>query len=72
MRWAILAAVILAVTAAVAANVLLLSYGADRSDPVGRLSPVANVPAPAPRPSPAPVTTSPMDDHAGRGHGADD
>ena len=72
MRWAILAAVILAVTAAVAANVLLLSYGADRTDPVGRLSPVANIPAPPSRPSPRPVTTSPADDHGGAGHGADD
>jgi hypothetical protein len=37
-----------ALTAVVAVNVALLSYGGDRHDPVGRLSPVATVPAPAP------------------------
>jgi len=58
---------VVAVAAAIAVNVLLLGYGGDRHDPVGRLSPVANLPAPAVRPLPAASTTVTTDDH-----GADD
>lgn len=66
MKWA-LAAVVVAVVAAVAVNVLLLGYGGDRHDPVGRLSPVASLPHPSPAPPPAVTTTS--GEHHG---GADD
>lgn len=45
MRWAI-APIVVALAAVVAVNVLLLAYGGDRHDPVGRLSPVADLPAP--------------------------
>ena len=74
MRWAVIAAVIVAVTAAVAVNaLLLLSYGTEHTDPVGRLSPVANLPAVPSRPAPGRVTTIPADDNHGSGrHGADD
>jgi hypothetical protein len=51
------AAVVAAVAAVIAVNVLLLGYGGDRHDPVGRLSPVANLPAPAVQPPRAPSTT---------------
>jgi hypothetical protein len=73
MRWATVAmavGVALAVAAVMAVNVLLLGYGIDRNDPVGRLSPVSGGLAPATSP-PAAVTTV-DDDHAGRGSGADD
>jgi hypothetical protein len=57
-------AVAVALVAVVAANVLLLGYGRDRHDPVGRLSPVANLPAiPATVPR-APTTTGGDDRHA--------
>lgn len=46
MSWIVVT--VAALTAVVAVNVALLSYGGDRHDPVGRLSPVATVPAPAP------------------------
>jgi hypothetical protein len=36
-----------AVVAVIAVNVALLSFGADRHDPVGQLSPVATFPLPA-------------------------
>lgn len=45
MRWAI-APIAVALAAVVAVNVLLLAYGGDRHDPVGRLSPVADLPSP--------------------------
>jgi hypothetical protein len=70
-------AVLVAVLAGVGvANVVLLGYGADRNDPVGRLSPVLPVshPVPTPAPAPAPATTVPTtteDHHGGRG-GPDD
>lgn len=68
MRWAIVAAVILAVTAAIAVNaLLLLSYGSEHTDPVGTLSPVANLPAP-----PTHVTTIPAGEHGSAARGADD
>ena len=72
MRWAIVAAVILVVTAAIAVNaLLLLSYGSEHTDPVGTLSPVAHVPTP-PSSGPTRVTTLPHVDHGGRGHANDD
>ncbi len=68
MRWAVIAAVILAVTAAIAVNaLLLLRYGSGHTDPVGTLSPVASLPAPA-----TPVTTIPAGEHGSAGRGADD
>ena len=61
-------AVVVALVAVVAANVLLLGYGRDRHDPVGRLSPVAHLPGtPATTPTvpKAPTTTgSGGDQHA--------
>jgi hypothetical protein len=42
---------LVAVAAVVAANIALLSYGGGaRHDPVGKLMPIASVPAPAPHP----------------------
>ena len=68
MRWAIVAAVILAVTAAIAMNALLLiSYGTEHTDPVGTLSPVARIPAP-----PRHVTTIPAREHGSAARSADD
>ena len=46
MRW-IVVAVVVALAAAIGVNALLLGYGANRHDPVGQLSPVANLKAPA-------------------------
>jgi hypothetical protein len=61
-------AVVLALAAVVAVNVLLLAYGGDRHDPVGRLSPVTHLPAPTgkPRPLPPPAPTG------GHATGSDD
>jgi hypothetical protein len=42
MRW-VVAAVVVALVAVVGVNVLLLDYSGARHDPVGRLSPVANL-----------------------------
>ena len=73
MRWAIVAAVTVAVAAAIAANaLLLLSYGTEHTDPVGTLSPVAALPAPGRRPAPTRVTTTPTGSHGHAGSGADD
>jgi hypothetical protein len=44
MKW-IVAAV--AVAAVVCVNAALLSYGGNRNDPAGRLTPIASIPAPA-------------------------
>ena len=60
----IVVAVAVALAAVVAANVLLLGYGRDRHDPVGRLSPVANLPGTSVTVPKAPTTTSGDDDHA--------
>lgn len=51
MRWTAVA-VALALAAVVAVNVLLLFYGGDRHDPVGKLSPVVTQPG-SPTPAPA-------------------
>lgn len=72
MRAAV-AAVVVALAAVVGVNALLLAYSGARHDPVGRLSPVADLPAhtvkarplPAPAPAPAP-------DHGGQTLGSDD
>ena len=53
----IVVAVAVALTAVVAANVLLLGYGRNRHDPVGRLSPVAKLPG-APGTVPQTPTTT--------------
>ena len=53
-----IAAVVVAVAAAVAVNVLLLGSGSEHHDPVGRLSPVAQLGTPTPRPQPAPPATT--------------
>ena len=60
----IVVAVAVALAAVVAANVLLLGYGRDRHDPVGRLSPVANLPATSTTVPQAPTTTGGDDQHA--------
>jgi hypothetical protein len=70
VRWAVTAAVA-ALAAVVAVNVLLLAYGGDRHDPVGRLSPVANLPARTVKARPLPQP-APVNDHSGRAHGSDD
>jgi hypothetical protein len=46
----VLLAVLAAAVAVVGANVVLLGYGSERSDRVGKLSPVAHVQAPAQKP----------------------
>ncbi len=43
MKWA-LGAMLAALAVAVTVNALLLGYGRTRNDPVGRLSPVADLP----------------------------
>jgi hypothetical protein len=58
MRWTI-AAIVAALAAVVAVNVALLTYAGDRHDPVGRLSPIASLPA-------APGPTAPLPRHAER------
>jgi hypothetical protein len=52
VRWILVAAA--ALVAVVAVNVALLSYGGNRHDPVGRLSPIASLPGPAPAPAISP------------------
>ena len=54
MRWA-LGAIVLALVAIVGVNALLLAYGGDRHDPVGRLSPITRIPAPTGKPRPVPL-----------------
>ena len=58
MRWAV-GAIVLALVAIVGVNALLLAYGGDRHDPVGRLSPVTQLPVLTgkPRPLPPPAHT---------------
>jgi hypothetical protein len=46
MKW-IFGVMLATLAATVTVNVLLLGYGWTRNDPVGRLSPVAYLPAPA-------------------------
>ena len=46
MKW-LLAVLFATLAATVVINVLLLGYGGSDNDPVGRLSPVANLPQPA-------------------------
>ena len=71
MRWA-LATLVAALTAVVAVNVLLLGYSGDRHDPVGRLSPVADlvVRTVKARPLPPPPTTT-VRAHAPRTNGSE-
>ncbi len=45
MRW-VFGVMLAALAATVTVNVLLLGYGWTKNDPVGRLSPVAYLPAP--------------------------
>ncbi len=63
MKWLIMS-IVVALTAVVAANALLLVYGANRNDPVGRLSPIAEIRLHLAPKHPVPhVTTTPL--HAG-------
>jgi hypothetical protein len=62
MKW-IVVAVVVAVAAAIGVNALLLGYGTSRHDPVGRLSPVANLQNP-PVKTPTTTTTEPTHTHA--------
>jgi len=56
VRWVIAAVAVVAATVA-ATTALLLGYSAQRNDPVGRLSPIANLHSPAPAGTPSrPVT----------------
>jgi hypothetical protein len=60
MKWA-LGAMLAALAATVTINVLLLGYGGTRHDPVGRLSPVANLPlVPAAGTTTSPAITTPV------------
>ncbi len=58
MRW-IVAGVVVALVAAISVNALLLGYGTNRHDPVGRLSPIANLRTPTVK-----TPTSTTDTHA--------
>lgn len=60
MKWALV--VLVALAAVIAVNAALLSYGGDRHDPVGRLSPVARMPAPSSTTA-RPTTTGEHHDH---------
>ena len=69
MRWAV-AAVVVALAAVVAVNALLLAYGDQRRDPVGRLSPVANlVHAPVTHVRTRPAQPASTADDGGTRHG---
>lgn len=59
MRW-IAIGVVVALAAAIGVNALLLGYGATRHDPVGRLSPVADLRVPT---VPTPTTSTPQPAH---------
>jgi hypothetical protein len=61
VKWILLVAVALA--AVIAVNAALLSYGRDRHDPVGRLKPVASLPAPASTTPTVPTTTGERPEH---------
>ncbi len=63
MRW-LLAVLLATLAATVAVNVLLLGYGGSPNDPVGQLSPVANLPVSA--------HIVRVDDQHHHAHGADD
>jgi hypothetical protein len=64
VKWLIMS-IVVALTAVVAANALLLVYGANRNDPVGRLSPIAETRLHLMPEHPVPhVTTTPL--HAGQ------
>jgi hypothetical protein len=61
VKWILLVAVALA--AVIAVNAALLSYGRDRHDPVGRLNPVAHLPAAGSTTETAPTTTGERPEH---------
>ena len=69
MRWAV-AAIVVALAAVIAVNALLLGYGGDRHDPVGRLSPVAGFVTPTGKVKPLPRATTTAADHGGRTDGS--
>ena len=58
MTWRI-AAVVVALIAVVAANALLLAFGSNHKDPVGRLSPIAQIQLGSSRPSSPQVASRP-------------
>ena len=60
MRWVVVA-VVACLVAVAAVNVALLTYSGDRHDPVGQLSPIANVQQ-QPQPAPAPARAEHEDD----------
>ncbi len=66
MKW-VFGVMLATLTATVAVNVLLLGYGGTPNDPVGRLSPVAYLPAPA-----LPAQTHTHRDDGRAAHAADD
>lgn len=69
---AVVAVLVVAVVAIATANAVLLGYGSERSDRVGRLSPVGRqLTTPAPeRPPTTTNRTTTDDDHGGHGdHG---
>jgi len=71
---AVVAVLVVAVAAIATANAVLLGHGSERSDRVGRLSPVGRqltTPSPERPPTTTNRTTTEDDDHGGRG-GHDD
>jgi hypothetical protein len=68
MKWVLLVAVALA--AVIAVNAALLSYGGERHDPVGQLSPVATMPVPTSTTRTTTIPPTTTSEH--RGHYEDD
>ena len=60
MKW-LITSIVVSLVAVVAANALLLVYGVNRHDPVGRLSPLVETRFdPTPKHPWPPVTTTPL------------
>lgn len=57
MTWRI-AAVLVALVAVAGANALLLTFGSNHNDPVGRLSPIAHVRLGSPQHAPQPASVA--------------
>ena len=71
MRWAV-AVIVAALVAVVGASALLLRYAGDTHDPVGQLSPVAELPSPSPQTTPRTTTARPGDNGGRERNGVDD
>jgi hypothetical protein len=71
MKW-VFGVMLATLAATVVINVLLLGYGGTRNDPVGRLNPVAYLPAPALPAHPTPTPAHGHGDDGRSAHAADD